>query len=284
MAVLPLPRLDQARHKMKPMELKRALEIVKSTARRVGAFLKKQLHLRKDINHQSAHDIKLELDNRSQRMIERALRKAFPSIAILGEEGVVGDPTAEWRWVVDPIDGTVNFSRGLPHACISIALQSRNGAADGHWDDYRTELGVVYDPFLDEMWIARRGHKARLNSRVISVSETAILGEAIVSIGFAKTRATMKRNLPLFNRLYQRVLKVRMLGSAALAMTWTAAGRLDAYRENGIHLWDVAAGGLILECAGGEFWRRPLERKYTYEVIAHNGRLRQKIDRYIKRK
>jgi myo-inositol-1(or 4)-monophosphatase len=262
-------------------ELKRAFEISQTTVRRVGVFLKKQLHVRKHINHQSAHDIKLELDERSQRKIERALRRAFPSIAILGEEGIVGDPTSEWRWVVDPIDGTVNFSRGLPHACIALALQQRRSRANGHWDQYDTVLGVVYDPFLDEMWTARRDQKARLNGRVISVSETSTLGDAIVSIGFAKTRATMKRNLPVFNRLYKRVLKVRLLGSAALAMTWTAAGRLDAYRENGIHIWDVAAGGLILECAGGEFWRRPLEKKYTYELIADNGRLRKKIERHI---
>ena len=89
----------------------------------------------------------------------------------------------------------------------------------------------------------------------------------------------MSRNLPIFMRLYQRVLKVRLLGSAALAMTWTAAGRLDAYRENGINIWDVAAGGLILECAGGEFWRKPLKKKYTYELIASNGLLRKNIQR-----
>jgi myo-inositol-1(or 4)-monophosphatase len=193
----------------------------------------------------------------------------------------VGDPAAEWRWVVDPIDGTVNFSRGLPHACISIALQSRHDNTNGHWDDYQTELGVVYDPFLDEMWTANRRGKAKLNGRAIQVSETDKLESSIVSIGFAKSRTTLKQNLPLFTRLYQRVLKVRLMGSAALAMTWTAAGRLDAYRENGISIWDVAAGGLILERAGGEFWRKPLQKKYTYELIATNGRLRKKIQRLI---
>jgi len=99
--------------------------------------------------------------------------------------------------------------------------------------------------------------------------------------GTETTFVTSKKNLPLFTRLYQRVLKVRLMGSAALALTWTAAGRLDAYRENGISLWDIAAGGLILECAGGEFWRKPLQKKYAYEVIASNGRLRKKIQRMI---
>ena len=129
------------------------------------------------------------------------------------------------------------------------------------------------------MWTARRGQRARLNGRQISVSETNRLETAIISIGFAKSRTTVKRNLPVFMRLYQRVLKVRLLGSAALAMTWTAAGRLDAYRENGISIWDVAAGGLILECAGGEFCRKPLKKKYTYELIATNGLLSEKVKR-----
>lgn len=266
---------------MNKNDLKHALEVVQRIARQVGGFLKKQLHVRKDINHQSAHDIKLELDDRSQRKIERALLKVFPNIALLGEEGTVGDSSAEWRWVVDPIDGTVNFSRGLPHACISIALQQRHSCASGHWDEYDTMIGVVYDPFLDEMWTALKGRKARLNGRRIQVSETNDLKSSVVSIGFAKNRATLKRNLPLFTKLYQRVLKVRLLGSAALALTWTAAGRLDAYRENGIRLWDIAAGGLILECAGGEFWRRPLKGKYSYELIASNGLLRRKVQRLL---
>lgn len=264
---------------MNKPQLKFAFEVAKSSARRVGAFLKKKLHVHKQINHRSAHDVKLELDEQSQRMIERDLLKVYPGISVLGEEGVVGDPLAQWRWVVDPIDGTVNFSRGLPHACVSIALQKRQVSANGHWDEYDTMLGVVYDPFVDEMWVARRGQKARLNGRLISVSGTTRLNSAIVSIGFAKTRTTLKRNLPIFMRLYQRVLKVRLLGSAALAVTWTAAGRLDAYREHGISIWDVAAGGLILECAGGEFWRRPLEKKYTYELIATNGLLRKEVER-----
>ena len=284
MDVLSLKRMDSAGgavRQMKKPNVNAAQKCAEDVSRKVGRFLKRQLRANKRINQQTAHDIKLELDDRSQRMIERALRKAFPQIAILGEEGTVGDPMSEWRWVVDPIDGTVNFSRGLPHACISIALQSRNADSGGHWSEYQTEAGVVYDPFLDEMWSAKRAGRAKLNGRPIHVSETDCLESSIISIGFAKNRSTLKKNLPLFTRLYQRVLKVRLMGSAALALTWTAAGRLDAYRENGINLWDVAAGGLILECAGGEFWRKPLQKKYAYEVIASNGRLRKKIQRMI---
>ena len=266
---------------MKRLDINAALKCAEAVSRKVGVFLKGKLRSHKRINQQTAHDIKLELDDRSQRMIERQLLKVFPEVAILGEEGVVGDPEAEWRWVVDPIDGTVNFSRGLPHACVSIALQQRLPESKGHWDDYTTEVGVIYDPFLDEMWTAKSGGQAKLNGRAIKVSETGNLESSVVSIGFAKSKATMKKNLPLFTRLYHRVLKVRLMGSAALAVAWIAAGRLDAYRENGIHLWDIAAGGLILECAGGEFWRKPLRGKYTYELIASNGRLRKRIEKML---
>ncbi|MSU40484.1 MAG: inositol monophosphatase [Pedosphaera sp.] len=262
---------------MNTTELARALRCAMAAARQAGALMRRNLDAPKRINQKARHDIKLELDVRAQRLIERALQKDFPDIAVLGEEGIVGDPGAAWRWVVDPIDGTVNFTRGIPHACVSIALQSREPGAR-HWDAYRTEIGVVYDPFLNEMWSARRGGKARLNNRTITVSTTQRLRDAVITMGFAKTRATVQRNLPIFDRLCRRVMKVRLMGSAALALTWTAAGRLDAYREEGICLWDIAAGGLILECAGGEFHRVPLSRRYTYRLLASNGRLRRHIE------
>jgi hypothetical protein len=125
---------------MKRSDINAALTCAEAVSRKVGVFLKGKLRAHKRINQQTAHDIKLELDDRSQRMIERQLLKVFPEVAILGEEGVVGDPDFEWRWVVDPIDGTVNFGRGLPHACVSIALQQRLPESKGHWDDYTTEI------------------------------------------------------------------------------------------------------------------------------------------------
>jgi myo-inositol-1(or 4)-monophosphatase len=178
---------------MKPPNITAAARCAKDVAHKVGVFLKSQLRTPKHINLQTAHDIKLELDNRSQAMIERGLRKSFPHVPFLGEEGEVGDTTGEWRWVVDPIDGTVNFSRGIPHACVSIALQQRRADATGHWADYDSVIGVVYDPFLDEMWTARAGGKAKLNGRAIHVSETSTLETSIVSIGFSKSRSTIKK-------------------------------------------------------------------------------------------
>lgn len=273
---------------MKFSEQKRALACAIKAARAAGKLMRKNLSATKKVNAHSRHDIKLELDVRCQKLIEKILRSGFPKVALLGEEGVSGDPNAAQRWVVDPIDGTVNFTYGIPHACVSIALQvqgsklkvqsQRAGDSAMREASYETLVGVVYDPFCDELWTAIRGQPARLNGRIIRVSRRAKLSEAIVSIGFAKSRANLERTLPYFNRLARRILKVRLMGAAALAMTYVASGRFDAYLERGIRLWDIAAGGLILECAGGEFWREPIPGQYAYRMIASNGLLRKKLE------
>lgn len=245
-----------------------------------------RLHLRssKSAHTVTQHDIKLNLDVRSQKLIEKKLRTGFPEVAVLGEEGVTGAAEAEYRWVVDPIDGTVNFAYGIPHACVSIALQRRErhlpratGARDQNADEYQSLVGVVYDPFCDELWTAIRGLRAQLNGQAIHVSRRRQLKEAIVSIGFAKSRESIKATLPYFNELVYRVRKVRTMGAAALGLVYVATGRFDAYIEGGIRLWDIAAGGLILECAGGEFWHLPIPGDYAYRVIANNGLLRRKL-------
>ncbi len=244
-------------------------------ARSVGALLRRHLHETKRTKEVSQHDIKLELDVSSQKLIEKKLLSAFPQTALLGEEGVAGPGDAAYRWVVDPIDGTVNFTYGIPHACVSIALQKRTAdpVRAGYADGYQTLLGVVYDPFCDELWTAIKGQPARLNGRIIRVSRRRKLSEAIVSIGFAKSRENLEVTLPYFNELVYRVRKLRMMGAAALALTYVASGRFDAYIERGIRLWDIAAGGLVLECAGGEFWREAVAGEHTYRMLATNGLL-----------
>jgi len=256
---------------MKTNDLPKALACAIHAARRAGALMRRNDLVAKRINQQSQHDIKLELDVLCQKLIEKTLLTAFPNTAVLGEEGVAGTPGADWRWVVDPIDGTVNFTYGVPHACVSIALQRRGKAG------FATVVGVVFDPFCDEMWTAIRGQPARLNGRPIHASRRKNLNEAIVAIGFAKDAASLRRNLPVFNALVRRVRKIRMMGAAALSLVYVASGRFDAYLESGIKLWDIAAAGLILECAGGDFWHRPLPRHEQYEMLANNGFLRRKI-------
>lgn len=265
---------------MKANEQKRALKVADGAAREIGELLRKNLRRTKRVNHAEQHDIKLELDVRCQKLIEKRLRSAFPGIAILGEEETVGDPFRTDRWVVDPIDGTVNFTYGIPHACISIALQRRLELQkpSAHPDaPFETLLGLVYDPFTDEMFTALRGGPAKLNGKAIRVSDRTRMDEAIVSVGFAKSSASLEKMLPQFNTLVHQVRKIRIMGAAALAMVYVAAGRFDAYVEGGVRLWDIAAGGLILECAGGDFWNEPVGRDHTYRIIANNGKLRKKL-------
>jgi myo-inositol-1(or 4)-monophosphatase len=258
------------------MNLPKAQHTAERAARAVGVLMRRHLHRAKRANLVTQHDIKLELDVQSQKLIEKMLRPAFPQAALLGEEGVAGDSNAEYRWVVDPIDGTVNFTYGIPHAAVSIALQ-RQAAASSYEDGFETVVGVVYDPFMDEMWTAIRGQKAFLNGQPTRVSRRGKLSEAIVSIGFAKSRASMDATLPYFNQLVYRIRKIRMMGAAALALTYVAGGRFDAYIERGISLWDIAAGGLVLECAGGEFWHRAIAGEHKYRMIASNGLLRRAL-------
>jgi len=263
----------------KTVNLMQAQNVATLAAREAGAMMRRNLRSDKKANEITQHDIKLELDVRCQELIERRLVETFPGMALLGEEGVTGNPRSDWRWVVDPIDGTVNFAYGIPHACVSIALQhlGENPNTTTYEDGYHTEVGVVYDPFCDELWTARLGQAARLNSRPIQVSRRPKLAEAILSIGFAKSSKNLDAMLPYFTRLVHRVRKIRITGSAALALTYVATGRFDAYIEQGIRIWDIAAGGFITEQAGGEFWRQATGGDYAYRMVASNGLLRKKL-------
>lgn len=276
---------------MKKSELRAALRGAIEAARAAGDLMRRNLHQAKRANETTQHDIKLELDVRCQQRIERILQQTLPEVAVLGEEGNAGDTTAAHRWVVDPIDGTVNFAYGIPHACVSIALQSRDEAPSrpdpSHAvdaDGYRTVLGVIYDPFTDELWSAIEGGPARLNGRAIQVQPRARLDEAIVALGFAKYRHTLERMLPIFGHLIHRVRKIRITGSAALTLVYVATGRFDAYIENGVRLWDIAAGGFILQQAGGVFWRLPLnDADRTYEIRVSASPLQKTIQRLANR-
>ncbi len=258
---------------MKTPTLPSALACATSAARAAGDLMRRNLHRPKRVLSASQHDIKLELDQRCQALIGRELRRGFAGAALLGEEGVLGNPEADWRWVVDPIDGTVNFTYGIPHACVSVALQERVGpepdlAGATYADGFTTRVGVVLDPFTEELWTATSTGPARLNGRRIHVSPRTRLREAIVALGFAKRRKSLMRMLPVLERLAHRVRKIRITGAAALSLTYVATGRFDAYLESGVRLWDIAAAGLILQRSGGVFWRREVDTGRTYEIVA----------------
>ena len=268
---------------MKNISTNKVLTAAVAAAKAAGAVMQKNLREEKKANEVTSHDIKLELDVRCQKLIEKQLFKAFPEVSFLGEEGDAGDADSEYRWVVDPIDGTVNFAYGIPHACVSIALQQKKQKAESRKQkakpssilhlpsSYRTLVGVIYDPFQDELWTAIRGQAAKLNGRVIHVSNRRKLSECIVTVGFAKSAASFEASLPSFIWLARRVRKIRIMGAAALGLTYVATGRLDAYIERGVSLWDVAAGGLIIECAGGKFWTEPTQGPHKLRMVASNG-------------
>ena len=264
---------------MTAAQKKKLLATAVKAAQSAGTLMKRNLMLEKDVNESTQRDIKLELDVRCQRRIEALLVREHPEIAILGEEESAGNVESDLRWVVDPIDGTVNFAYGMPHACVSIALQQRLTKFNRYGENYESIIGAVYDPFTDELWTAIRGQAAKLNGSKIHVNDGG-LRESLLSIGFAKDRKTFDYMMPYFSKLVPKIRKPRIMGSATLALTYVASGRFHGYIESKVRLWDIAAGGLIVECAGGEFWRMPRKKgKYTYAVVASNGRIRKQIER-----
>jgi myo-inositol-1(or 4)-monophosphatase len=251
---------------MKPVSLKSALTVAIKAARAAGKVMHANWHKPKRVNSAEAHDIKLELDVQCQALIEKILAAAFPEIPVLGEEGSTGDTSAEYRWVIDPIDGTVNYFFGMPHAAVSIALEHHK----------KSVVGVIYDPFTDEIWTTIQGQPTRLNGKIVRVSNRSKLEEAVIAIGFSKDKQNLRKSLPHLIRLARRAKKIRIMGSAALELVYVASGRLDAYIERTINLWDVAAGSLLVENAGGEFYTLPAPGG-KLRMCADNGKLRKKL-------
>jgi myo-inositol-1(or 4)-monophosphatase len=233
-------------------------------ARQAGALLRANYGGVLGINELKQYDIKLELDVRSQELITAILLHSFPDHAIYGEEGIAGNQASDHQWIVDPIDGTVNYFYGIPHFCVSIALRVAGEIV----------LGVIYDPMLDELFTGRKGAVPTLNGQPITVSGRGEMADAMMTVGFSKNRESIDAGLRRFKELLFQVRKTRMLGSAALAMAYVACGRLDAYIEEVISLWDVAAGIIIVETAGGRarlFPRDAAGEKCS--MCCSNGRL-----------
>lgn len=241
-----------------------ALQAATEAAMAAGGLIRANCNVSQSVAAMEAHDIKIELDRRSQDLIEGVLLGRFPGFAVYGEEGVRGDPDSPFQWIIDPIDGTVNFFYGIPHCAVSIALRENNELV----------LGVIYDPLRDELWSVLKGEPSLLNGRPIRVSERRELSEAIVSVGFSKTAASIEKGLPVFERMVRNVKKCRMMGSASLDIAYVACGRLDAYIESQISLWDIAAGILLVEGAGGKVQMHPHEQlPDKFSVVAKSGNM-----------
>jgi len=231
-------------------------------ARAAGGLLRANFGRPLHVDENLSHDIKLELDKRSQSLIESVIFSRFPGHAIYGEEGVGGDASSEFQWIIDPIDGTVNFFYSVPHFAVSIALRHAG----------KMIVGVIYDPMRDEMWSVADGELPLLNGQPIRVSQRTSLGECVVSVGLAKTSSTINSGLPQFERMARSAKKCRLMGSASLDIAYVACGRLDAYIENAISIWDVAAGLPMVEAAGGRVTLTPhKDQSEKYAIVATSG-------------
>ncbi|MBU3666074.1 MAG: inositol monophosphatase [Chthoniobacterales bacterium] len=228
-----------------------------------GKLLRDNFEKPLEVDAMHAHDIKLELDRRTQRLIEDHILALHPDHAILGEEGIRGG-TGDHEWIIDPLDGTVNYFYGIPHFATTIAVRRNNDIV----------AGVIHDPMRGETWTVEAGGPARLNGREIRVSDRTELQDCIVSMGVSKTIDTIDNTLPVFSRAIRRVKKMRMLGSAALDIAYVACGRLDAYIESSIGLWDIAAGVLLVRAAGGVVDLQPhadTPNKFSISAVSGNA-------------
>jgi myo-inositol-1(or 4)-monophosphatase len=240
------------------------LETAVHAAKQAGQLLREKFHLDKTVDEATQHDIKLALDKESQELITGILLAAFPTHAIYGEEGLAGDQSSPLQWIVDPIDGTVNYRYGIPHFCVSVALR----------EEGELVLGVIYDPMVDELWTVEKGEPAQLNGREIACSDHTDLAESIIFVGFGKDAKALETGLERFRRVSPRVRKMRMMGSAALGMAYVATGRLDAYIEARISLWDIAAGKLLIEAGSGRVDLNPYpDEPDVYSIVATNGKV-----------
>lgn len=222
-------------------------------------------------------DVVTRADRESEALIVRMIAERFPDHAVLGEEGGTrGDAHGEWLWVVDPLDGTTNYSQGLPVFTVSIALQHRG----------ETVVGVVYAPYLDELYTATLGGGARMGrmespQHPIRVSEKQSLGEAVLATGFPYDKVTNPdNNADNLARILPRTRGIRRYGSAAYDLCCVAAGFLDGYWELALHVWDVCAGELIVREAGGAV--RSLREGRGVSIVAGNDTLVSEILQYIR--
>src|SRR4029434_1428635 len=177
--------------------MKHYLDAAENAARAAGKLLCENFQRLQRVKVFAAHDIKLEIDVQAQELISKLLLEEFHAHALYGEEGIVGDQSSDHQWIVDPLDGTVNYFYGIPHFCVSIALRLEKEIV----------VGVIYDPIRGEMWTGQKSETPKLNGHHFHVSDRADLAEAVISVGLAKTGETIDANLPLLRQMIHRVRK-----------------------------------------------------------------------------
>lgn len=246
------------------------------TARDAGAILVDRLGRALQVSNKGDIDLVTEADLASEQLIIERIRSHYPRHAILAEESGITEfvpGTSEWKWIIDPLDGTTNYAHGYPCFCVSIGLEHAGSI----------EIAVVYDPMRDEMFAAERGQGATLNGRLMRVSDVEGLNSAMLCTGFpynVRERPNFARDFANFTMEAQAV---RRDGSAAIDLAYIACGRFDGFWEDGLNAWDVAAGLLLIEEAGGlvtDFEGGKLDI-YTPKVLASNGLIHDAMRRVL---
>jgi myo-inositol-1(or 4)-monophosphatase len=218
-------------------------------AREAGSLLLEYFHQKLKIEYKGEADLVTAADRASETLIRERVSKQFPSHDVLGEEQGLNDRGSEFRWYVDPLDGTTNFAHGYPVFAVSMALEHRSGTLG------RRIAAVVYDPTRDELFTAEQGRGAQLNGKAIHVSKAARLKECLVATGFPSQKRHKNPNIYFYHQITLRTHGVRRAGSAALDLCNVACGRFDGFWEFNLNSWDTAAGVLIIEEAGGRVSR-----------------------------
>jgi myo-inositol-1(or 4)-monophosphatase len=242
-------------------------------AREAGALLINYFHQHLKIEYKGDADLVTAADRASEVLIRERIRQRWPSHDVLGEEQGLIDQGSEYRWYVDPLDGTTNFAHGYPVFCVSMGLeylapQQRSSGKSG-----TTVAAVVYDPTRDELFAAEQGRGSQLNGEAIRVSKTAALRESLLATGFPSHKRHKNPNIYFYHQITLRSHGVRRAGSAALDLCNVASGRYDGFWEFNLNPWDTAAGVLIVEEAGGKVTRfdgSPFELD-SRETLASNG-------------
>ena len=250
------------------------LQMVEVIAREAGAVLMGGYGNVRHIQKKGVIDLVTEFDKHSEDVILSFIQREFPDHAVLAEESGHNNTISEYEWVVDPLDGTTNFAHGIPIFSVTIGLLRNNSPL----------LGVVYDPFRDEMFSAELGHGSNLNDQPIQVSSRTDLGQAVISTGFPyDLRTNPRNNLDQFVQFQLRTRAVRHLGCSALDCSWTAMGRLDGYWEFGVNAWDIGAGVLIVREAGGRVTFMDEDEKFlsTDSILVSNGLLHEQMHRVL---
>ena len=238
-------------------------------ARKAGAILREHQGKIQRIEYKGDIDIVTEVDRMSEALIREAIAERYPDHEVLGEEEGLATSESPFRWIVDPVDGTTNYAHGFPYYCVSIALSK----------DGQVVAGAVYHPIWDELYSAAIGEGATLNGNPIRVSEVKELRRALLSTGFPYDVIQSGSNYSLFKAMLTHSQGVRRAGSAALDLCQVACGRYEAFWEPGLSAWDVAAGALIVQEAGGmvtDYQGNPFD-PYAREILASNSHLHSAI-------